>query len=147
MKTYILEFQEKPKKMETLFHKNFGKGQKVSEDATFIIVNFENYGEKKLNKKFATFCKEEEVNKDGYTTPKIEIKRHSLEIASDSLLISVLKKEESSMQRNMYFDTDQVVNTTIYTDGVDFYNSNKELIGDSWKLAMYFAKTNKKRSS
>jgi hypothetical protein len=127
--------------METLFHKNFGKGQKVSEDATFITVNFESCGEKKLNKKFATFCKEEEVKKVGYTTPKIEIKRHALELASDILLISVLKKEESSMQRNMYFNSDEVVNTTIYTDGVDFYNSNKELIGDSWKLAMYFAKT------
>jgi len=127
--------------METLFHKNFGKGQKVSEDSTFITINFESCGEKKLNKKFVKFCKEEEVSQVKYTSPKIEIKRHALELASVSLLISVLKKEESSMQRNMYFDTDQVVNTTIYTDGIDFYNSNKELIGDSWKLAMYFAKT------
>ena len=37
--------------MKTVFHKNFGKGQLVSDDNTNVIINFDKVGEKKLLKK------------------------------------------------------------------------------------------------
>jgi hypothetical protein len=131
--------------MKTVFHKNFGKGQLISDDNTHLVINFENLGEKKLLKKFANLLTEEKYQII-QSTPKpqprpiYQQKRHKLKLMSESSLISVLKGEEDSMQKNYYFDIDEVVNSEIYTDGVDYYSNTKELIGDSWKLAMYFAK-------
>lgn len=131
--------------MKTVFHKNFGKGQLISDDNTNLIINFEKVGEKKLLKRFATFVTEEEymnIQSKPKPQPKPinQPKRHELRLMSESTLISVLRGEEDFMQRNYYFDIDEVVNSEIYTDGVDYYSNTKELIGDSWKLAMYFAK-------
>lgn len=129
--------------MKTVFHKNFGKGQLVSDDNTNVIIKFEKVGEKKLLKRFISLITEEEFNKI-QSTPKVvytpkELVRHELKLMSESTLISVLKNEEDSMPKNYYFDIDEVVNSAIYTDGVDYYSNTKELIGDSWKLAMHFA--------
>lgn len=129
--------------MKTVFHKNFGKGKLVSDDNTNVIINFDKVGEKKLLKKFLTLVTEEEFNKIQSTT-KVEYVakqpiRHELRLMSESTLISVLKNEEDSMPKNYYFDIDEVVNSQIYTDGVDYYSNTEELIGDSWKLAMHFA--------
>ena len=131
--------------MKTVFHKNFGKGQLISDDNTTLIINFEKVGEKKLLKRFAILVTEEEFRRI-QSTPKpqprpiYQPKRHDLKLMSESSLISVLKGEEDSMQKNYYFDIDEVVNSVIYTDGVDYYSNTKELIGDSWRLAMHFAK-------
>ena len=129
--------------MNTVFHKNFGKGKLVPDDNTNVIINFDKVGEKKLLKKFLTLVTGEEFNKI-QSTPKVvyvpkQPIRHELRLMSESTLISVLKNEEDSMHKNYYFDIDEVVNSEIYTDGVDYYNNTKELIGDSWKLAMHFA--------
>ncbi len=131
--------------MKTVFHKKFGKGQLISDDNTNLVINFEDLGEKKLLKRFATLVSEEEF-KNIQSTPKPQPqpinkpKRHEIRLMSKSTLISVLKGEEDSMQKNYYFDINEVVNSEIYTDGVDYYSNTKELIGDSWKLAMNFAK-------
>lgn len=129
--------------MKTVFHQNFGKGQLVSDDNTNVVIKFDKAGEKKLLKKFVKLVTEEEFNKI-QATPKVvyvpqQPIRHELRLMSESALISVLKNEEESMPRNYYFDIDEVVNSAIYTDGADYYSKSKELIGDSWKLAMHFA--------
>ena len=129
--------------MKTVFHTKFGKGQLVSDDNTNVVINFEKVGEKKLVKTFLNLISEEQYNRV-ISTPKVvsvprHNVRHELRLMSASLLISTLKKEEDFMQKNYYFDINEVVNSVIYTDGVDYYSNTKELIGDSWKLAMHFA--------
>lgn len=137
--------------METLetnkkvYHDRFGKGIVLADDNTTVIINFENAGVKKLLKKFLTLLSEHEYrtiaeNPSIKYVPKTQ-DRHELRIVTQSTLISILKQEEDSMQKNFYFDIDDVVNSEIYTDGVDYYVNTKELIGDSWKLAMHFART------
>ena len=130
--------------MEAVFHKSFGKGQLVSDDNTNVVINFESIGEKKILKKFLSLITEDQYNALQSAPKAAPIKqpiRHDLRLMSSSLLVDVLKAEEDKMQRNYYFDLSEVVNSEIYTDGVDYYNRHKQLIGNSWKLAMHFAKT------
>lgn len=131
--------------MTTVFHKNFGKGQLVSEDSIAYVINFETAGEKKLNKRFTQLLTAEQYTAV-QSNPKIsdvikQPSRHELKLMTSSLLVDVLRSQEDMMQRNYYFDVDDVVNSEIYTDGVDYYNASKELIGCAWRLAMNFAKT------
>lgn len=131
--------------MATVYHKNFGKGQLVSEDSIAYVINFEAAGEKKLNKRFTQLLTAEQYAA-AQLAPKIsnaikQPSRHELKLMTSSLLVDVLKGQEDMMQKNYYFDIDEVVNSEIYTDGVDYYSNTKELIGHSWKLAMHFAKT------
>lgn len=130
--------------MTTLFHKNFGKGQLISDDNVNVVIDFDKVGEKKILKKFLTLITEEEFNKIQSKTKVVyqakQPIRHELKLMTSSSLISVLKNEEDKMPKNMYFDLSEVCNSAIYTDGFDYYSNTKELIGDSWKLAMFFAK-------